>query len=103
MVQYNGNNIFETFEKTETYALARKEKKMKIQLYLHYPKLYTRLTTDQLKNIETISSDVEIELSEIVALSPSLPGGQVSIENNTLSKICTTCFYIYINKCLICE
>ena len=71
--EYNGKNISETFENIETYALARKEKKMKIQLYLHYPKSYTRLTIDQLKNIETISSDVETELTEIVALSPSLP------------------------------
>ena len=76
---------------------------MKIQLYLHYPKSYTRLTIDQLKNIETISSDAETELSETVALPPSLPRGQVSIENNTLSKICTTCFCTYIDKCLICE
>ena len=76
---------------------------MRIQLYLHYPKSYTRLTTDQLKNIETISSNVETELSETVAFSPLLPGGHVSLENNALSKICTTCFYTYIDKCLICE
>ena len=101
--EYNGNNISKTFENIDTYPVARKEKKMKIQLYLHYPKSYTRLTIDQLKNIETISSDVETELSETVALSPLLPGGQVSIENNTLSEISTTCFCTYINKCLICE
>ena len=76
---------------------------MRIQLYLHYPKSYTCLTTDQLKNIETISSNVETELSETVAFSPFLPGGHVSLENNALSKICTTCFYAYIDKCLICE
>ena len=74
-----------------------------IQLYLHYPKSYTRLTIDQLKNIETISSDVETKLSETVVFSPSLSRGQVSIENNTLPKICTTHFCTYINKCLICE
>ena len=44
-------NISETFENIETYAPAKKEKRMKIQLYLHYPKFYTRLTIDQLKNI----------------------------------------------------
>ena len=76
---------------------------MKIQLYLHYPKSYIRLTIDQPKNIETISSDVETELSETVAFPPLLPRGQVSIENNTLSKICTTRFCTYIDKCLICE
>ena len=76
---------------------------MKTQLYLHYPKSWTRLTIDQPKNFETISSDLETKLSETVAFSSSLPGGQVSIENNTLSKICTTCFWAYINKCLICE
>ena len=64
--EYNGKNISETFENIEIYALARKEKKMKIQLYLHCPKSYTRLTIDQLKNIETISS-------ETVAFSSSLP------------------------------
>ena len=72
-------------------------------LYLHYPKSYARLPIDQLKNIETILSDVETELSEVVAFSPSLQRGQVSIENNTLSKICTTCFCTYIDKCAICE
>ena len=77
--EYNGKNISETFENIETYALAKKEKKMKIQLYLHYPKSYTRLTIDQLLNIATISSDAETELSETAAFSPSLPGGQVSI------------------------
>ena len=76
---------------------------MRIQLYLHYPKSYTRLTTDQLKNIETISSNVETELSETVAFSPLLPEGHVSLENNALSKICTTCFCTYIDKCLICK
>ena len=39
--EYNGKNIPEIFENIETYALAKKEKKMKIQLYLHYPKSYT--------------------------------------------------------------
>ena len=100
--EYNGKNISKIFENIETYALAKKEKKMKIPLYLHYPKSYTRLTIDQLKNIETISTDVETELSE-TAFSLSLPGGQFSIENNTLSKICTTCFCTYTDKCLICE
>ena len=52
---------------------------MRIQLYLHYPKSYTRLTTDQLKNIETISSNVETELNETVAFSPLLSGGHVSL------------------------
>ena len=60
-------NISEAFENIGTYAPAKKEKKMKIQLYLHYPKSYTRLTIDQLKNIKTKSSDVETELSETVA------------------------------------
>ena len=76
---------------------------MRIQLYLHYPKSHTRLKIDQLKNIDTISSDAETELSETVAFSPSLQGGQVSIENNALSKICTTCSCTYIDKCLIYE
>ena len=101
--EYNGKNISETFENIETYTLAKKEKKMRIQLYLHYPKSYTRLTIDQLKNIATISSDAETELSETVAFCPPLPGNQVSIENNALSKICTTCLCTYIDKCLICE
>ena len=39
--EYNRKNIPEIFENIETYALAKKEKKMKIQLYLHYPKSYT--------------------------------------------------------------
>ena len=39
----------------------KKETKIKIQLYLHYPKSYSRLTIDQMKNIETISTDVKTE------------------------------------------
>ena len=40
-------------------------------------------------------------MSETVAFYPLLPGGQASIQNDTLSKICTTSFGKYINKCLI--
>ena len=86
--EYIEKDISETFENIETYALSKKEREIKIQLNLHDPKLYARLTT---------------ELSETEAFPPSLPGGNVSIESNTLSKICTTCFCTYINKCLICQ
>lgn len=79
------------------------EKKMKIQLYLHYPGSQTRLATGQLENIKTISSYVKTELSETITFCPSLPRGQVSMENNTLPKICTICFYTYIDKCIICD
>ena len=59
--EYNGKNISETFE-NRNICSRKKEKKIRIQLYLHYPKSHTRLKIDQLKNIETISSDVETEL-----------------------------------------
>ena len=42
-------------------------------------------------------------MSETVAFSPLLPVGHISLENNALSKICTTCFCTYIDKGLICE
>ena len=42
-------------------------------------------------------------MRETAAFSLLLPGGQASIENNTLSKICTTSFCTYNDKCLICE
>ena len=59
--EYNGKNISETFE-NRNICSRKKEKKIRIQLYLHYAKSHTRLKIDQLKNIETISSDVETEL-----------------------------------------
>ena len=46
--EYNGKNISETFENIETYALTKKEKKMRIRLYLHYPKSYTRILIKKL-------------------------------------------------------
>ena len=87
----------------DTYALAKKEKKLKIQFYLQYPKPHTTLAIDQLKNIDTIWRDLETELNEAVAFFLLLPGGQVPIENNALSKICITCFCTFIHKCLVCK
>ena len=83
------------------YVLGKKNENSAI---LHYPKSYTRLRIDQLKNIETISSDVETELSETIAFSLPYLEGQFSIENKTLTKICTAaCFCTYIDKCIIYE
>ena len=68
----------------------RKEKKIKIQLHLHYPNSYTKLTTDQLKNIATISSDVETDLSGTIAFSPLLPGSQgSSIQLGSIETFCS--------------
>ena len=73
--EYSGKNISETFENIETYALTKKEKKMRIQIYLHYPKSYTRI----------LIKKIELPKTSTCALSVTLP--VVNIEKSLKTSI----------------